>query len=330
MQSGTFTLDDGRGPFTLRNPEEVIRRSKRLKVDMVVDRDHELVNAPKGTHIRAAGWVKEIQSREDGLWARVEWTDSAIWQIRSKEYRYISPVFTTTESGGGDVTRILHISLVNDPAMELTSVANRNYQTRNLNNEEETEMKFLATLALLHGLQKDASEDDVLEAAKAARAEFDEQKKEIKSIRDALGLDDKADQDAVLEAASRKIKKGEEVDPKEHVPMEMYQELCSRFEKLNSSISEDKAEAAVTTAMKEGKIAPAQKEWALSFASKDLSGFGEFLKNQPVVIAAGEEEKTGKTPKTGAEITAAQRDVCNQLGLSEDRFLGKTKKEGDE
>lgn len=39
-----------------------------------------------------AGWVKELAIRKDGLYARLEWTDTARQRILAGEYSYFSPV----------------------------------------------------------------------------------------------------------------------------------------------------------------------------------------------------------------------------------------------
>jgi len=38
----------------------------------------------------ASGWVKDAESRADGLWLFVEWTAAAVEKIKNKEYRYFS------------------------------------------------------------------------------------------------------------------------------------------------------------------------------------------------------------------------------------------------
>lgn len=41
----------------------------------------------------AAGWVKDAQSRSDGLWVLVEWTADAVRKIKDKAFRYFSTEF---------------------------------------------------------------------------------------------------------------------------------------------------------------------------------------------------------------------------------------------
>lgn len=44
----------------------------------VIDYDHQTdIGVPKGGTAPAAGWITAFQAREDGIWARVEWTGKA-------------------------------------------------------------------------------------------------------------------------------------------------------------------------------------------------------------------------------------------------------------
>ncbi len=311
MPAGTFMADDGRGPFVLKDPASVIKASLRPKVDMVVDRDHDLVFA-EGKNVPAAGWVKDIEFREDGLWAKVEWTATAIQQIKAKEYRYISPVFTHNK---GEITRILHISLVNSPALELTAVATKKIKSINNNHKKEEktmDKKQMEALALSLGLEKDADVDAIVTAAKKQQDALDKAKADI----EAMALKNKE------KTETSKAKP----DPAEYVPMSVFEETNAQVASLRKQLAEDKAKDAVDKAVTAGKITPAQKEWATEYASSDPKGFEAFIKNQVSVIAGGEKEETSKKLANDAgELTAAQAIACKQLGLTKEHFLGKTK-----
>lgn len=58
-------------------------RSQQLDIDY----DHKAYNG------EAAGWVKDAQARQDGLWLLVDWTKKAYQLIKDKAYRYFSPEF---------------------------------------------------------------------------------------------------------------------------------------------------------------------------------------------------------------------------------------------
>jgi hypothetical protein len=61
--------------------------NKIRKIDLDIDYDH------KAHHGAAAGWIKDAQARDNGLWVLVEWTKAAAEKIANKEYRYFSPEF---------------------------------------------------------------------------------------------------------------------------------------------------------------------------------------------------------------------------------------------
>jgi hypothetical protein len=54
-----------------------------------------------GGTAKAAGWIKELQVRDDGIFGRVEWTEAAAAAIKAGEYRYLSPVFFHDQSRPG-------------------------------------------------------------------------------------------------------------------------------------------------------------------------------------------------------------------------------------
>ena len=73
-------------PAMMRTMKEAF---DRRGTDVVVDYEHQSLSGMKAP---AAGWVKELWVKEDGLWGRVEWTDEARRLIEAREYRYLSPV----------------------------------------------------------------------------------------------------------------------------------------------------------------------------------------------------------------------------------------------
>jgi hypothetical protein len=57
------------------------------ETDLDIDYDHKAYGG------EAAGWVRQAEAREDGLWVLVEWTKKAFQLIKDKAYRYVSPEF---------------------------------------------------------------------------------------------------------------------------------------------------------------------------------------------------------------------------------------------
>jgi len=73
-------------------PERIKRfadsvNSRVRGIDPDIDYDH------KAKIDEAAGWVKQAEARNDGLWLFVEWTKTAAEKIKEKAYRYFSPTY---------------------------------------------------------------------------------------------------------------------------------------------------------------------------------------------------------------------------------------------
>lgn len=150
--AGTFSGADGRGPFTLKDADDVIKTSMEAG-RLAIDENHAIdVAGPKGQPSPARGWIVEMEARGDGLWGRVEWTTSGRALIEDKAYRGISPVFVSTKEGG-QVVKLLRAALTNDPNLTLTTLHSRT-----------PDMDFLAKLRTALGLKADAAEDAVLTA----------------------------------------------------------------------------------------------------------------------------------------------------------------------
>jgi len=117
---------DGRGPYVLAAEDvpAVIEATRRYagKVQLPIDYEHAIDVAPKGTRTPAAGWITALQQRPDGLYARVEWTPTALQHLKAREYRYLSPVFH--HDADGRVVRLLRAALTQKPNLDLKAVAN--------------------------------------------------------------------------------------------------------------------------------------------------------------------------------------------------------------
>ncbi len=76
----------------------------------------------------AAGWIKDVQDRADGLWALMEWTERARKFIEANELKYLSPEFAleyaNRDTGKKQGPTLLGAALTNTPFLkELPRVA---------------------------------------------------------------------------------------------------------------------------------------------------------------------------------------------------------------
>jgi phage I-like protein len=124
---GRVELQDGRESFevTPKALERLLAAYREGGVDLVVDYEHQSLT---GGRAPAAGWVKDLEIREDGLWARVEWTAAARSHIVAREYRYFSPVLLLDQKTR-EPRKLLHLGLTNVPAIkDLTPLAARSLE----------------------------------------------------------------------------------------------------------------------------------------------------------------------------------------------------------
>lgn len=154
LPSGVIKGRDGR-TFILGDPDKVIGASMR-GADMPVDYEHQIdvpAQRPQDGVVKAAGWIKELEMRADGIWGRVEWTETALNMIKAKEYRYISPALIY-DSKSLNVTRLVGASLVHRPNLNLTA----------LNQEQAGGASAISAIALALGLNAEASSDQIVAA----------------------------------------------------------------------------------------------------------------------------------------------------------------------
>lgn len=341
VPAGTFTGRNGQGPWTTGDKasmEQIAANTRQLagSTEPVIDYDHQAIfGAVPGVGARApaAGWIKELKVENDGIYGRVEWTAAAATAIKAKEYRYLSPVFLH-EKTSGRVLAIRMAGLTNTPNLDLVAVSASALFP--LNNQTGDSMdKILSAL----GLAKGTNEDGVVAAINAhltsstaiARAAglTDTAKPEdilaaVNSIvtdrgklAQAAGLATTAKADEIVTAVQSAI--AGKVDPTKFVPIAMVTELQGDLKKLREDLASDKATEAVNSAIEAGKVTPAQKEWALSYASADLAAFTTFVGGAPVLTAA--QTRPGKKQDGDASaLSDTDLAVCTAMGLDPKKF----------
>ncbi len=339
LPAGTFTGRDGRGPFHAGDRaamEKIVARTLAHfgATELMIDYDHQSFFATRpdvGGTAKAAGWIKEFQVRDDGIWGRPEWTPAARAAIEAGEYRYLSPLFTSSQKTG-QVGRLESVALINTPNLDLTAFAAR---ADELFQEEDEDMKSIAKAL---GLDDNASEAAILAAINAfgtgivamaaaiglkPEAKLDEVVSAVSAfaadrgkIAVAAGLKTDAKADEIVTAMSAK---GGQVDPAQFVPMAMFTELQTQFRTLQETGASEKAEQAVAEAMSAGKITPANKDWALNYFRKDQAGFEAFVANAPRLT--GQQLTAAKAEPGKPALTDADEAVIAAMGVSREDYL---------
>ena len=310
MPAGAFEARDGRR-WRLDDAEAVIAASRRRAgaTSMVFDYEHQTDYAPEnGQPAPAAGWIQDLEVRDGEIWARVNWTARAKRMIEAGEYRYSSPTFAHTKAGR--VLSIWRAALTNDPGLDLPAIARR----RRGESMHEQLKRILEKLGLAEDSQPTAAEAD------AALARIDPAPPiDPAAVAAALGLQATATADEVLAAAKARPTPS----ASEYVPRSEYNRLATRLTTLETATADEKATAAVDAAIEAGKIAPAQRDWALATAKRDLADFADYVKTAPVI--AGGAAPPSTDDGDGA-LTADEIAVCRNLGLTQDAFKAERKR----
>lgn len=274
---GDFEVDD-------RDIAGIIRQFKARRLDLVIDYEHQTLSDVQAP---AAGWIKDLYPGEDALMARVEWTQKGREYIANKEYRYLSPVVLVKNAD--QHAAVFHsAALTNTPAIT-GMFAIINSDALSIEEEEEPRMELSALIELL-GLEEGTAEEDVLKRIKeltqqaAEEGQGGQEGKEgpakegtqlvaNKTVLDLLGLPEDARTEDVT-ARIMAFKAGDSA-------------LQRRVAELEKQAASQKAEELVGLAMKDGKLSPAQKEWAVAYALSDPKGFAKFVEKAPVVVPMG-------------------------------------------
>lgn len=297
LPAGRIIGRDGRS-FTLGDPAAVIAAFRAGSIDLPIDYEHQ--NNKEEARLRgpipAAGWIKELEARDTGLWGRVEWTDRARKMIANKEYRYLSPVISydpkTTE-----VVKITGAGLVHSPNLHLTALSN-----------QETSMvadaTFLQRVIAVLDLDPDTTPDEVIliiDQMNCALVEMQGKSnaKEISGI-------NSADQ-------------SQTPDPAKFVPIATMEALLAERSVEIATADEARKQFKVAQAMEKGHISPGMRDWAISLCRSDEASFDAFVTKTPAMFAhlfkpitTLYEHSAGKSIAASDEATA----ICEQLGIA--------------
>lgn len=300
-------------------------------VDIVIDYEHQTL---KDIQAPAGGWIKELVLQDGAIAAKVEWTETARQYLKNKEYRYLSPVVLVNKDNRA--TMLHSAALTNTPAIDgmfpiINSVGLEDYEDDDNEEGGDKNMnELLKKIAAILGLGEEATEEEVMqklgealneakqlkEAASQKQPEEEGKVVANKVVCGLLGLEAGAKTDDVA-AAIMALKQ-----PKGFVPE-------TELRALKEKIERKEADDAVLVALKAGKIAAAQKDWATEYALKDPDGFKAFVEKAPQVVPMGEigvEPDGGKAPQQTSEETLK---ICKILGVSEEdiiKYFGKDDK----
>lgn len=258
----------------------------------------------------AAGWIKDLKWEEGvGIKAKVEWTQKAAAYIAAKEYRYFSPTFYIRKTDKR-VCGLDSVALTNRPLTTYLKPILARLEAE-MESNKERQMDRIQLIAAL-GLAAGATDEEIWTAlgtigiaAKAAPpAASDAVPTEIMASLDLKSGDGVSAAVASIHALKQYTNPAAVVSRVE-------------FDQLQKKLRERDALDAVAAAMATGKIAPSQKEWAMEYATDNLTGFNLFVAKAPVVVPVNDlpGKQDHKSPAEG-EVTEELIAVAAAMGIS--------------
>ncbi len=299
-----FTTIDGRGPWHYDSAETLIAASFAGNgPKLFIDVNHStLRQGPKGGDAPAYGDIVEMQAREDGIWGRVEWSALGAEMMGERAYRGFSPVLLFDPNDKTKVDRIWHGSLTNFPALmgQLATLTS-----------EVSEMDF-SDIAKALGLSEDAGKDAILAAIKKLKGT--DKPAELTALAEALGAEpDTGVAELTVLAASLQEQVGQ----------------AGTVEELSAQIKTMKAEAFIDAQMAAGVGIPANmRDEMVAMHVEDPERAQKMIGMLPNL---GRTHTTDTPPDSGGKVealTAEQKAVAVQLGLSEEDMLTSLNEEG--
>jgi phage I-like protein len=249
----------------------------------------------------AAAWFHP--SVKDGaiMASGIDWTADAAERLRSKKYRYLSPAFNHDEEGR--VLEIVGAALTNIPATKHMDAIMASRFGGRAAGDVEDDMEPKLFLALL-GLKTDAGQDEVTRAITA-----------LKDDRTALLT---MTGETTFAGALGKVQTYKTAAEQGVLASQQVAQLTAEVVALKADKNKTALATMIDGAIREGKLAPALKEWASTQTPEQLSAY---LKNAPKVIPTGQVQDPGQQNAPGpVTLSQEQLAVAAQMGLSPDKF----------
>lgn len=154
-------------------------------------------------------------------------------------------------------------------------------------------------------------------AQKGASMETDEL---LRAMRTALGLEDGADGAAILASVNKLLESRNSADPALFVPIATFQQTVAELNRVRSGVSLQAAERVADEAIREGRLMPFARDWAVSLCQINVAAFQDFLDGagkplQTFITGLKTPELVGEPPR-GGSLHSAQSEVAKNLGHS--------------
>lgn len=310
--AGKFDAPDGamlgEGPWHMdaAAASAVIASVQKRKNALPVYYEHaDLTAAQSGGKAVAAGWL-DRQSLEwvegAGLFGTVEWTAAALAHIAAKEYRYLSPLFPYKKSTGQPLG-LISIGITNNPAIDgMKELAAASAALIQLENPMDDLLERLCHLLNLP-LTTTAEEMNVqLDKLKAMLA----QPPQAEATAAASGLF------GLLAAKDRQIAalRAAKPDPAEYAPIAALTAVQAELAALRAELAEREVRDLIEPAEADGRLLPAQVEWAEALGKSNLAALKSYLETAQPIAALRRMQTNGRTPPE------SQGDTGDAIGIA--------------
>lgn len=300
--AGVNKTSKGEFIYNERSMRECAAFDAERGIDCVIDYEHASLFAKYAPDPRqagkAAGFFK-TECRADGVFAtKVEWTKAGAESLANDEFRYFSPVVDYDENTR-ELMGIVNCALTNNPAMRglkrlVASMAD--------DDEDEvpppTETPPMKTLLAALSLAPTATEAEGVAHVEAL-------KNEKAALLTATGKASLSEALGVVAA----WKQG----------AEQAAVLSAKLAEIESKAKASELSSLIEGAVKEGKVAPAQKAALTAMGEKDLEMLRAFLSAAPKVMPSVVAEPDKGAPST-ATLSAEDKQAAALFGISLEDF----------
>ncbi len=306
-RGGEINTYDNRGPYRYDDAAAVIAASMAHKGRLIIDENHSTDRAGQaGLEAPARGYITEMEERGDGIWARVDWTNSGHALLADRAYWGISPVFRHDKAG--NIQIVMRAALTNDPNLRgLTAL-----------NTENDDMPFQEVVAKLLGLDPDAATGDITEAITTLQSTQNETaalQSQIDEIGSALGVAAGGD---VLAAAQSAQGAGDEAETIVALQGEL-NTLASEVKALREGNTRQAAETFIDGAIREKRVGVAnQRDRFIAMHMKDPAGTEELVAGFQKLDQTGTTIQPPAPVEGDVALNSEQSAVAKLMGIDPD------------
>jgi phage I-like protein len=103
--------------------------------------------------------------------------------------------------------------------------------------------------------------------------------------------------------------------------------MAGEVNAMRAAQAKARATEKVDAAIREGRLIPSQRDWAVSYCAADEKGFEKFIGAQPKIIQQGSDGtftgRIGEAPKGASTFSAKQIEILANLGIEDEKQLEK-------